>query len=383
MKKFWFLAILVLPFLLSGCLFDLSPDGKWIVVEPLALYGQRPPEISPMLLVPTDGGATQIVPHSEDGVFPVWSPDGNFIAFRKDNFKKNLEANKEIWLFDVQAKTTKQLPGEFSNAVKFFWRGDSQRLLIYSWPEKGPQSLLWFDLATQKIARRWRLRNEQSTAEEQPAQFLTDSDEVALLVSQAGKTNLFVTTSAGLKALTTTGDVAAFGVAEKRLFWLRLPNSKDSRSAQLFSCDFDGKNVARLPFASHWPAPDPERGWHSQPRFTFSPDTHQIAVTDTFPVLPATKGKPPQQFTACYLMNQDGTNSRLLFRAAPRNTPSPSEKEWEYSTVLFPQWSHDGRRLALLVHDFKTADQLQIFDGDGSNSRRLSISADAGKTLPP
>jgi dipeptidyl aminopeptidase/acylaminoacyl peptidase len=103
--------------------FDVSPDGKWAVF-PLSTYDIKENTTSTDLhLVNLGDGTTRQLTYTGKDNSPVWSPDGNRIAFvsRRDN------AAGQIYLLDIanggEAQKITDLPvGVFS--IKWFPAGD-------------------------------------------------------------------------------------------------------------------------------------------------------------------------------------------------------------------------------------------------------------------
>ena len=367
-------AILFAPFLLSGCLFDLSPDGSQIVISSMVYESEKERDARPTLAI-IDGKSSEFraIPDSEGGGFPVWSPDGKFIAFRKENSDKGDENNKELWVFDFQDNATRFIEAGEENVVQWVWRDDSTLLLGLSWPEQN-QELLWIDPETQTVTRRLDLKRPLAMNFDVLPQFLPDSDEAIFLRGTERGFDLCLTNQNGFKTITTTGGVAAFGISKeaKRLLWIRQPKRNSSANLALFSCDFNGQNVRRLPFLPQISKSDAERGWHSEARFIFSPDAKHLAVVDSFLATPDPKTRKLRQIVVCHLIEVQTSKARVIYR---KNNPIESEKGGRNNTFIDPKWSRDGKRLALLGVDIGKSAELSVFDGNGQNPRRVPLPA--------
>lgn len=136
----------------------------------------------------------------------------------------------------------------------------------------------------------------------------------------------------------------------------------------LYSRDLASGIAKRLPFSNSLPAPDPVRGWQSEAVVGFAPDARQLIIVNTYPVPGSEVKEKPQQYTACRLINIDGTGLKQLYRSAPFPTPLTHEdQEWNYSPTVIPRWSRDGSRLALFTPAAKNGEEFfTVYDRFGS-----------------
>jgi Tol biopolymer transport system component len=102
-------------------------------------------------------GAAELV---EDGS-PAWSPDGEWLAFRRKEFTgPGATPGKQLWLMDQEGRDAKALTAD--PAFDFgppLWSPDGRYLLFHKLPLKGPDIVLSVWLMDVETGRTWQIAN--------------------------------------------------------------------------------------------------------------------------------------------------------------------------------------------------------------------------------
>ena len=114
---------------------DLSPDGKWAVVQ-VTRYDRESGEGSTDLwLVPTTPGpAKRLTTHAAADSSPAWSPDGKWIAFQS---KRGDDEAGQIYLISTAGGEATRLTNLPTGATAARWFPDSRKIAFISrvWPD--------------------------------------------------------------------------------------------------------------------------------------------------------------------------------------------------------------------------------------------------------
>lgn len=108
---------------------EWSPDGDWIVFESDRLDdGDLEPGPFDIYVMTSEGESEEPLTESpaDDGV-PVWSPDGQRIAFRS-----NRESGYEVWRMDSQGGDEEQVTYEDGTVRAPAWSPDGRRIVFAS-----------------------------------------------------------------------------------------------------------------------------------------------------------------------------------------------------------------------------------------------------------
>ena len=129
----------------TGDDFSFSPDGKEIAytATPVPVREESWSTNHDILTVNlATGERTQITTNLAADVFPQYSPDGKYIAYRAQS-RPGFEADRwQLMLYDRTAKTTKSLSANFdTNVGEFTWSADS-KFVVTSAEEKA-NTPLW------------------------------------------------------------------------------------------------------------------------------------------------------------------------------------------------------------------------------------------------
>lgn len=125
MRKSLVIAGLLSNLFLSGCIFDWSPDGRFLIKTDLR-------NESALTITDVNDRSTSEVPDSTKGSFPAWSPDGQHILFRKS------PPDNTTYLYDVRERTTRKLDGGDEFPLFFAWTSSSRRFVTLTNPPEKP-----------------------------------------------------------------------------------------------------------------------------------------------------------------------------------------------------------------------------------------------------
>ncbi len=96
----------------------LSPDGKTLA---FCYFGD-------IWTVSSKGGAAnRLTDHQANDIYPVWSPDGNFVAFSSDR-----DNNYDVFIIPKEGGIPKQLTFHTRNDLVTSWSPDGKKILFYS-----------------------------------------------------------------------------------------------------------------------------------------------------------------------------------------------------------------------------------------------------------
>ncbi|MBN2431321.1 MAG: S9 family peptidase [Acidobacteria bacterium] len=134
---------------------SLSPDGRWAVLPVTGFDLQTDKSSTDLWLVPTDGGAARpFTSHAAGEGEPVWSPDGQWIAFTA---KRDGDEESQLYVIPLaggEARRVTQVPTGVS-ALR--WFDDSQRVAFIS--------RVWEDLGDwEKHKQRLKMRQESKVS---------------------------------------------------------------------------------------------------------------------------------------------------------------------------------------------------------------------------
>jgi Periplasmic component of the Tol biopolymer transport system len=116
-----------------------SPDGKQI-----AFFGHPPSEPWQIYVVPTEGGAPELIYRSQTNLAdPSWSPDGKSLAFGENSLNNQGSA---VYVLDLKMRNASKLPGS-DGLFSPRWSPDGQHIAAISLDSL---KLMLFDLTTQK-----------------------------------------------------------------------------------------------------------------------------------------------------------------------------------------------------------------------------------------
>ena len=94
------------------------------------------------------GRAYPVTTHAEYDAYPVFSPDGKWIAFQS-----NRTGSSDIWLVPTEGGTPRQLTFAGSRESPTDWSPDGKSLLFVSQRDTPHDSIFSFDLATRRFTK--------------------------------------------------------------------------------------------------------------------------------------------------------------------------------------------------------------------------------------
>jgi dipeptidyl aminopeptidase/acylaminoacyl peptidase len=98
--------------------FDVSPDGKHIVYVYRTEDGRNRAYLAEIAMVDIDDGAiTKLTDNKAPEGMPLWSPDGNKIAYLAPDDKTWELRNEKIWIMDVATRDHKMVSGKFVGSI--------------------------------------------------------------------------------------------------------------------------------------------------------------------------------------------------------------------------------------------------------------------------
>ena len=109
--------------------FSLSPDGKYIAAEVTEYDPVTDIPSTNIWIVPVDGGGDYQLTNGGDDCNPIWSPDGEKIAFISTRGKDGLA---QIWLISPEGGEAFQLTDIYTELSNPVWSKDSKYLLATS-----------------------------------------------------------------------------------------------------------------------------------------------------------------------------------------------------------------------------------------------------------
>jgi Tol biopolymer transport system component len=356
-RHIWLAAAALLALALPGCFLDWSPDGKQLVV----VWGKGDNK-GGLALVNVDGTGLQFIPGGDKGVFPSWSPDGRYILFATDF---SVSENKvETHLYDTRLRTARRLAGELG--PPYVWREDGRRFACFRNLEGGGMEAVWYNLPEGGITFHVKLPVSSIQSMNQQMVWLPGTDDIAFIGGNEKGSDVYTVEAGEVKKITTTGDVIGLGLSgdRKKLVWARKSPNLKYILMSVYAFDLKTRSSVRLPFPDRVPAlnPDPRHAPRSVDYVTFSPDGARLALvaqtTET-----GRQTKTPRSYQVIYSLRMDGSDARLVRKI-------PQRKALEPTSMMFPCWSRDGKRLAVFVGEEKSA-ALAVYNADGSGGARL------------
>jgi Tol biopolymer transport system component len=277
---------------------------------------------------------------------PVWSPDGNNIAYSGATAGKQCS----VWLYEAKLRKNLRLAQAVSGPI--VWREDSSRLLAFG----GREAVC---LIVPDGYPTWRATLPASRPEDNAGcAWLPNTDSIVLLM--AG--DLWIIEGAEAAKLTTTGDVLGFGLQQdgKAIVWARA--SKDLRTALLSVYvmplkERAARRTAAPRLVSAIAAGTVENGISVQ-SVRFSPNGERMAVLCSY----ADGGRTR---TGVFSMRLDGTDARAAAALA------------KGEDAASPVFSRDGRQLAVVV--IGTAyGRIVVSNADGTGRRQVAKDTSGG-----
>jgi len=136
---------------------SFSPDGMQLVYPEIrSLDQQFFPELW-LADLSVSGGLKPLLQEPQEDIAPVWSPDGEWIAFGRKRIDRQGGFTSQVWLYEVATGSLRQITDDPEyNSARFRWSPDGNRLLMqrYDVTESFTQPEVWvYDLAVDTFTR--------------------------------------------------------------------------------------------------------------------------------------------------------------------------------------------------------------------------------------
>lgn len=210
-----------------------SPDGKQIafasVVDSSTIC---------IYVINADGsGLTRLTDTGQDNLRPVWSPDGKQIAFvsRRDG-------NQEIYVMQADGGNQTNLTRTLADEDEPAWSPDGKQIAFASWEEGNGEIYLMNTDGSSLI----RLTN--NPADDYRPAFSPDGKQIAFASNRDGNMEIYLMNADGsnLKRLTNspfTDDAPAWSPDGK---WIAFESNRSTWNAVIYVMRVDGSNLIRL-----------------------------------------------------------------------------------------------------------------------------------------
>src|SRR5262245_31761585 len=114
---------------------SMAPDGKWCVVDVTSYDIEKDDSTSELWLLATDGKSQrQLTSSGGKNSGPVWSPDGQWIAFTS---KRGTDESAQVYVISPIGGEAKRLTHMPMAPAALKWAADSSKILciVWTWPD--------------------------------------------------------------------------------------------------------------------------------------------------------------------------------------------------------------------------------------------------------
>jgi Tol biopolymer transport system component len=350
------LSSLVCALLLAGCRMgvDFSPDGRRMVIT----------RRSGLILLNVDGSGKQVVPDGEDGSDPHWSPDGRHILFQKGMYATSkwgevtFEDEPDVMLYDVQRHSTRIIVPNLGSPLA--WREDGARFAAVRQVGDAREELMMCSLPDGAPVLEVRLPAKISVGE---LFWIPGTDDLVCIAGNDHGNGVYLIEGGELRKITASNNIVGLGISPdgKRVLWARQPEVGKTR-VTVYAYNLSDRAAVPLSTMSV-PVPKPKlpRSSQSWLGVFFSPDCRKLALVVLYTTGPRRQPNKGHLYSYCYTLNLDGGGVR------PVHALGPPRQEG----LLLPQWSHDGKRLAVTALT-KGYTRVTVYNADGSGGKLVS-----------
>lgn len=264
---------------------------------------------------------------------PVWSPDGDKIAFisNREGVNNNNPVNFEIYVMDANGSNEVRLTKNTAFEADISWSPDGSKIAFKSYRDKNDEIYVMNADGSQQ-----RNLTNHPAAEHSPS-WSPDGSRIVFNSNRDGKNEIYVMDSDGGNVMRLTTHDSSNGSPS----WspdgrqIAFVSNRDGND-EIYLMNADGSNQRRLTNA-------PKSDWYP----VWSPDGARIAIT---------YGDWESDKWSVYVINTDDSNRRLLFEGSDSGNVT---------------WSRDGKKIAF-GSERDGRGEIYVMNADGSQVFKLT-----------
>jgi TolB protein len=184
-----------------------SPNGQSIAfIRTVPIPGTISTQSEIFIVKPDGTGEVQVTNHTATDFYPVWSPDGKTIAFYSDR-----EGTSQIYRYDVAARTTSKVAGNLPTRDHYYpeWSPDGSRIVFHE-TRTGVSQIVTRDPFTGGFGQVWAAH---PGAHARYGRWSPDGKKILYSVADTDKLHLWHRTEpiGGLTTVTSKADTGGIG----------------------------------------------------------------------------------------------------------------------------------------------------------------------------
>lgn len=327
-------AMVVIALALAGAAgADLGRAGRLAIAWPGA------DGVARVAVVGVEDGSITVLAGSEGAVAPKWSPDGRYIVFFST-------VTARTCLFDSKRNVVMKLGGALR--PPYAWREDSLRFAGVGELPTGKQ------VVTQhSVSERGSVLDVGVPGRVRDIAWAAGTDDMAVLVDQDGRTNVYLVDAGILQRVSTSDDVMGLNLMAngRHVIWPRRSRNTRYIVTSLYDYNLEARSVRRTGFSAVVPGINgsPSAGPSAVPSVSVSPTDGSVCLAAVFDRSDA--ARKPTRVETIYLVSADGGQARSL-RTRTLSAGDGSRVEWSTDGrfVLLTDLTGD-RSVAARVYD--------------------------------